>query len=139
MRGRHPTAYVGQVCGHTLGERLRELAPRAVIGEELVSTRPLDGRRQGPGTGELHLQHAVEVLGQVLELVEVLAQQGSRAPQVDARPVGEPPAGGLQVEPEVADHRQGPTRHRGAHPASRELGQVRQVGSLTEDEPDGLA
>ena len=47
----HPAAQVGDVVADALGQRLRQLAPGAVVGEHLVAARLLDGRGEGPGSG----------------------------------------------------------------------------------------
>ena len=58
---------------------------------------------------------------------------------VDPGRVGEPPAGRLQVEAEL-DRRSASVaaRHVRAGAPAGQLGQVRQVGQLTEHEPSGL-
>ena len=134
-----PAAYVGQVVADPLGERLRQLAAGAVVGEHLVAARPLDGGRQRPGAGDLHLEVPGVALERLLEHVEVLAEQAAGPPLVAARRrAGQPPARGLEVGAELGDDGQRPARHRGGGAALGELGQVRQVGQLADDDAHGL-
>ena len=46
-----PAAQVGDVVADPLGERLGEVAAGAVVGEDLVAARLLDGRGQRPRAG----------------------------------------------------------------------------------------
>ena len=79
-----PAAQVGEVAPYALGERLRELAPGAVVGQHQVAARPLDGRRQRPRPGDLGLERADVALRLLLDLVEVLGEQAAGAALVDA-------------------------------------------------------
>ena len=63
----------------------------------------------------------------------------SAAPRVSARPVDQPPAGRLQVDRQVDEERGAPADHVGAEPAGGQLGHVRQVGQLAEDDLDASA
>ena len=134
--GVDPAAEVGEMVGHPFGQGLGDLAAGTVVGEQLVAARPLDGRGQRPRPRQLDLEDAVEVLGLLLELVEVLPEQGAGAPVVDAGRVGQPPARGLEVEAELGDRRERATDHAGLDAATGQLGKVGQVRSLAEDDPD---
>ena len=65
--------------GDALGQRLRQLAPGAVVGEHLVAARLLDGRGERPRPGDLGLERAGVALRLLLDLVEVLGEQRLRA------------------------------------------------------------
>ena len=52
--------------------------------------------------------------------------------------VGDPPPGGLQVDAEPVEHGERPADHAGGRAAAGHLGEVRQVGQLTEHEPHRL-
>ena len=84
VRARQPAAQVGHVVVQPLGQRLGQLAPGAEVGEHLVAAWPLDGRRQGPGPGDLDLERAGVVLRLLLQPVEVLGEQAAGAAVVDA-------------------------------------------------------
>ena len=131
-------AHGGEGRRHAFGQRLGELASSPVVGQQFVPARLLDGRSEGPGPGHLHLEDAAEVLRLLLELVEVLGQQGSGATMVDARGVRQPPARGLLVEAEVGDRGQGAADHARRSATTRELGQVGQIRHLAEHDPDRL-
>ncbi len=121
------------MVAHPLGERLRELATGAVVGEHLVATRALDRGREGPRTGHLDLEMPGVALQRLLEQVEVLGEKAAGAPLVDASsPARQSPTGRLEVrtEPGPCDDRQGPSRHRRRHAATGQLGQVREVRQL---------
>ncbi len=69
----------------------------------------------------------------LLEHVEVLGEHRPGPSLVDAgRTAGEPPPRGLEVRPELGHEREGAAGHVGGRAAAGELGQVRQVGQLTE-------
>ena len=51
---------------------------------------------------------------------------------------GEPPARGLQVGVEPGQHGERAAGHRRLRPTAGDLGQVREVGELAEDEAQGL-
>ena len=136
--GGDPAAYVGEMGRHALGERLRQLASSAVVGEHLVAARLLDGRGERPRAGHLDLERSLEVLGLLLQRVEVLGEQRAGPPVVDAGSVGEPPAGRLEVEAEVGDHRDRPAGHARGRTAARQLREVGQVGQLAEHDADRL-
>ena len=133
-----PAPHVGDVAAQPLGERLRELAAGAVVGEHPVAAGPLDGGRQRPRTGDLDLERPGVALGLLLDGVEVLGQQGPRPPVVEAGRVGQPPAGGLEVGAEVGDTASARPVMSRVRAAARELGHVRQVGQLVEHDPDRL-
>ena len=57
---------------------------------------------------------------------------------VDAARVGHPPAGGLEVDPEVVEDREGAADHARVGAAAGHLGEVRQVRELAEHHTDGL-
>ena len=135
---RQPAAQVGDVDGEPLGQRLRQLAPGAEVGEHLVAARPLDGRRQRPRSGDLDLERAVVPLRLLLQPVEVLGEQAAGPAVVDAGCVGEPPAGRLQVGAELGHHGERAAGHGRGSAATGHLGQVGQVGQLAEDEPHRL-
>jgi hypothetical protein len=127
------------VGAHPLGQRLRQIATRTVVGEDLVATGPLDRRRQGPGPGDLDLEVPLVVLELLLEMVEILREQAARTPVVDpASPAGQPPADGLEVGAELRDDRQRPASHGRHSPAGGQLGKVRKVGYLTHHQAQGL-
>ena len=81
---RDPAADVGDVVAQTLGERLGELAARAVVGEHPVAAGPLDRRGQRPRSGDLDLERTGVALGVLLDRVEVLGEQRLGSPVVDA-------------------------------------------------------
>jgi hypothetical protein len=126
------------VAAQALGERLGQLAPRTEVAEDLVTARLLHGRGERPRPGHLDLEGAGIAVGQVFEGVQVLGEQAARTSVVDAGGVGEPPAGGLQVGTELGHHGERTPGHVRDGPAAGDLGQVRQVGQLVEDEPEGV-
>ena len=136
LGARDPAADVGDVVAQPLGERLRQLAAGAVVGEHPVAARPLDGRGQRPRPGDLDLEGAGVALAVLLDGVEVLGQQRPGPAVVDAGGVGQPPPGRLQVGAELGDQRQRATGHVGVRAAAGQLGQVGQVGQLVEHHPD---
>ena len=74
----------------------------------------------------------------LLQPVEVLGELAPGPALVDARGVGEAPAGRLQVGAELADDGEGAPRHGGAGAAAGELGQVGKVRQLAEHGPHGF-
>ena len=135
---RQPAAQVGDVDGEPLGQRLGQLAPGAEVRQHLVAARPLDGRRQRPRSGDLDLERAVVPLRLLLQSVEVLGEQAAGPAVVDARCVGEPPSRRLQVGAQLGHHGERAAGHGRGSAATGQLGEVRQVGKLAEDEPDRL-
>ena len=109
-----PAAYVGQVVADPLGERLRQLAAGAVVGEHLVAARPLDRRGERPGAGDLDLEVPGVALERLLEHVEVLGEQAAGPPLVAGparrRSAASPRAGGRRRARPTT--RQRPARHR---------------------------
>ena len=93
-----PAPQVGQVAPYALGQGLGQLAAGAVVGEHPVAAGSLDGGGQRPRADDLGLERRRVALRLLLDLVEVLGEQAAGAALVDALPVGQPPAGGLQVE-----------------------------------------
>ena len=126
------------MSGDALGEGLRHLAARAAVGQQPITAWALDRRRQRPRTGELDLQLAVVALGRRLETVEVLGQQRARPPVVDPGGVGQPPAGGLEVEAELGDDGQRAAGHPRRDPACGELRQERKIGHLAQHQAENL-
>ena len=94
-RAGHPAAYVGDVVAEPLGQRLRQLAAGAEVGEHLVAARPLDGRGQRPRSGDLDLERAGVPCACSSSAVEVLREQAAGPAVVDARgaSVSRQPAG----------------------------------------------
>lgn len=138
---RQPPAQVGEVASYALREGLRELAAGAVVGEDPVAAWSLDGRGEGPGAHQLGLERSLVALRLLLDLVEVLAQQAGGPALVAARAVGQPPAGGLEVEGEVGDERDRPAGHGRAGAAARQLGDVGKAAGrrqLAEHDPHRL-
>ena len=123
---------------HSLSQGLSKLAPRPVVAEQLVAARLLHGRGERPRSDDLGLEGAADVLGQLLDGVEILCQERLRAAVVGAAGVGQSPARGLQVGGEPCHHRQAATGHRGVDPAAGDLGDVRQVGQLAQHDAYGL-
>ena len=81
-----PAAQVGDVVEQALRERLGEVAPGAVVGEDLVAAGLLDGRGERPRSGDLHLERAGPALRLLLDRVEVLGDAatgpgGGRCPR----------------------------------------------------------
>ena len=138
LRPRHPTAYVGDVLGEPLGERLGQLATGTVVGEHPVTARPLHGRGERPRTGDLDLHRPAVALGLLLPTVEVLREQRPRSALVDPGRVGQAPAGRLQVGGEPGQEAGGAADHVGVRPSAGHLGQVGQVGQLAEHDPHRL-
>ena len=141
-RRRHPAAHVAHVVAQALGQRLREVASRPVVAEHEVAARLLHGGRERPGAGDLQLHDTGVPLAELLERVEVLAEQAAGAAVVEAgaaRAAGEPPPGGLQVDVEPRDDGQGAPGHGGGGAAARLLGHGREVGQLVEHDLDRLA
>jgi hypothetical protein len=130
------------VQADALGEGLREVTARTVVGQQAVTAWSFDRRREGPRSGDLDLQLVActeaGCLGVLLERVEVLAEQRPGPSVVDAWRVGEPPTGGLQVEPEVGDDRQGTSGHPCRGSPRGQLGQVWELRQLAEDEAHRL-
>ena len=79
-----------------------------------------------------------ETLRLLLEGVEVLGEQRHRAAVVDTAGVGDPPARRLQVDADPVEDGERAAEHAGGGAAAGDLGHVRQVGQLAEDEPDRL-
>ena len=107
----HPAAYVGDVVA-TPSASACASSRRAPWSESTLSPRGFStvaASVHGPATWTLN--GARVALGLLLELVEVLGQQGPGPAVVDAGRVGEPPAGRLQVGAEVGDHGQRPAGH----------------------------
>ena len=115
----HASLHVREVEADPLGQRLRQLTAGAEVGEHLVAARLLDGRGERPWSGDLDLELTAVALELLLEHVEVLGQQRTCPAVVDTRGVGEPPAGGLEVEPELADDGDATTGQVGDRPARR--------------------
>ena len=136
----HAAPEVGQVAAYALGERLRELAPGAVVGEHQVAARPLDRRRERPGADDLGLERAGER--------PATAPRPGRGPG----PAGSAPAAGRAPPSRSAATRRagGRTPGRGdrhARPAMRRRrarGRAARgrragpVGQLAEHDPDRL-
>ena len=135
---REPAPDVGDVRREALGERLRHLASSAVVGHQLVAAGSFDLGGQRERARDLHLERA-RVLGeQLLGGVEVLRQQGARAPQVAARSDTETPSGGLQVGIQTLEHGQAAADHAGMRAAGRQLGHEDEVADLAADDAQRL-
>jgi hypothetical protein len=129
------------VVADPLGQRLGQLSPGAVVGQQAVTARLLHSGGERPRPGHLHLEPTAVVRGELLHHVEVLRQQRPSAPVVDPRgslAAGESPPGGLEVGVELGQDRQGAARHAGVDATIRQLGQVREVGELAEDDAHHL-
>jgi hypothetical protein len=126
------------VLAEPFGQRLGELPPRTVVGQDPVPARPFHGGGQGPGAAHLDLELPREPLRLLLEPVEVLAEQGRRSAVVDARGIGEPPARRLQVCPEPGQQPHGAAGQVGMRPAARDLRQVGQLRHLPQHGPHRL-
>ena len=109
-----PAAYVGQVVADPLGERLRQLAPGAVVGEHLVAARLLDRRGQRPRAGDLDLEGARCSPAPAPRACRGPGRAGcGRAGGRRPARVGQPPARGLEVGAEPGRRPRAPRRHRG--------------------------
>ena len=136
-----PAAQVGHMVGEPLGQRLGKLTPGAEVREHLVTARPLDGRRERPRPGHLDLERPVVALRLLLQPVEVLREQAAGPAVVDAGrapETGQPPAGGLEVRPELGHHGQPAAGHGRRGAAARHLGQVGQIRDLAQHQPQRL-
>ena len=123
------SSYVGDMDAHPLGERLREVATSAVVRQDLVPARPFDRRSEGPRARDLDLERAGQSLSLLLDLVEVLGELTAGTAVVDARRVGQPPPGRLEVGSDAVHDRHRPAGHRGTGATSGQLGQVGRPGS----------
>lgn len=112
LGGRHPAPQIGEVVRQPGGERVREIAPRAVVREDLVTARLLERRRQRPRSRQLHLERAFDGPGEFLQDVQVLLQQRPGPALVETRArTRQPPPGRLQVETELGQYAGSPAQH----------------------------
>ena len=135
-----PAADVGDVAAQPLGQRLRQLAAGAEVGEHPVAARSLDRGRERPRPGDLDLERAGEPCAVLLERRRgpgraATGPGGGRCPGAS---VSRQPAG-CRSEPSSATTASVRPVMRGDRATTGELGQVRQVGQLAEDHPDRLA
>ena len=92
LGARHPRGDGGDVGGDPLGEGLGEVAAGAGVDDGAVTAGALEAGGQRPRAGDLHLERAGPVRGDVVEGVEVAGQELLRPALVDARPRDQPPA-----------------------------------------------
>jgi hypothetical protein len=126
-RAREAPTQRRHVVAHPRRERVREVAPCPVVGQDLLAPLELDGRRQRPRSGHLLLDGALPVLGDLLEDVEVLREQGAGPTVVDPRGVEQTPPGGLEVGAQAVEHGERPADHLGGDATRRELGHEDEV------------
>jgi hypothetical protein len=110
-----------------------------VVGEHAVTAGSFEGCGQRPRPRDLHLEPAGVSLRELFEHVELLLQYGPGPAMVDARCVGEPPTGGLQVEAEPADDRGRPSHHLRRWSECRRLDQMHELRQLSDNDPLCLA
>ena len=134
----HPAPHIGEVPAQAFGERRGHVPHRARVGQRLVPARQLDLGRHGPRAGRLHLQDAGELVGRLLQGVEIAGEEVPRAAEIHPRPGHQPPPGRLQVDGEVDEQTRGAAHHVRARAAGRQLRQERKVGDLADDEPGRL-
>ena len=140
-RRRHPAAHVGDVVAQPLGERLRQLAAGAVVGEHLVAARPLDRRGERPRPGDLDLERRPSSPAPAPRARRGPGRAGC-GPAGGRRPgasVSRQPAGCRSAPSSATTASARPVMRR-RDPAAGQLGQVRQAlgGQLAEHDPDGL-
>lgn len=120
-----------EICAQfpdALVEGLRQLAPRAVVGQEPVAGRPLDRRGERPRATDADLEGLVEALQQFLGVVEVAAPLGLGPTVFRRRVGGEPPPRRLHVEAEAGDQAERTTRHLRGEAPGRQLRKRKEFG-----------
>ena len=132
---RYSPTHVGQVLPSRLGERGDQIGHRAAVTQRAATTRKVERRRQGPGTGELHLEHPVVArTGDRHDRVEIGGHQLDGRTLVQPRPVDQAPAGRRAVDAQSHQLSRRPSDHVRTRTAAGKLGKVRQLGQLVERE-----
>ena len=135
---RDASPHLGEVVAQPRGQRLRQLAAQAVVGQHAVAAGALHRGGQRPRPGHLQLEEAVVALRLLLDRVEVLAQQRDGASVVDAGGVGDAPPGRLQVDAHALEQRERAPDHPGRCAPAGHLGHVDEPGHVRQDDLDGV-
>ncbi len=134
-----PPAHVGDVRGYAFGEGCGEIRDGAGVGERRVlAAAELDAGRQRPRPADLDLERALVTIRHLFQRVEVGGQHALGAAQVAPWPGGEPPPAGGELGRHIDQKGGGAPGQVRAGAPGWQLGEVRQVRQLTEDQPQRL-
>ena len=139
LRLGQPAPHLHDQLGDPLGQGLPELTPGAVVRQHPVAAWALHGRGQRPRPGDGVLDRAGVALGLLLQLVQVGPQRADRQPVLTTGPVGQPPAGRLQIDRQPGEQGGRPTDQPRVRAPGRQLGQVGQIRALGEGDLDRVA
>ncbi len=118
---------VGQHLADRVGDRLREVATGADVGEDASDVGDAGGCCEGPGAGDGHLEPPGVAVCDLVEPVEVVAPGGAGTSLVDAGQAGQPPLPGGELRRQAGRQAEAASDHLGPRAAGGQFRQVRQA------------